>query len=268
MNDVIDPRAPQRVRHETRMRLLTATAVTDITPLMRRIRFSGDLEGFASPGHADHIKAFFFPAGVEPLLPPIGPNGAEFPPGTRPEMRDYTPRYWSQEEGWIDLDFVLHGDGPASGWASQAVPGSTLVIGGPRGSLVTPMTFDWYLLAGDETALPAIGRRIEELPAGARVLAVIEVDSASEEQRFQTQADLTMTYVHRNGAPAGTTGLVLDAVKATAFPQGTAYGYIAGEVTMAKSVREHLTAERGFLPEYVKAAGYWRLGVADAHEDH
>ncbi len=268
MTEATDPRAPQRVRHETRMRLLTATSVTDITPLMRRIRLEGDMDGFVSPAHADHIKAFFFPDGVEPLLPPIGPNGAEFPPGTRPQMRDYTPRYWNVAEGWIELDFVLHGDGPASGWAAGAKPGSTLVIGGPRGSLVIPMTFDWYLLAGDETALPAIGRRIEELPSGAKVLAVIEVDNAAEEQRFETVADLELIYVHRNGASAGTTSLVLDAIKAATFPQGVAYGYIAGEVTMAKAVRAHLTEERAFASEYVKAAGYWRLGVADAHEDH
>lgn len=266
--EALDPRAPQRVRHQTRMRLLTVETITDITPLMRRFRLGGDLAGFASPAHADHIKAFFFPEGVAPLLPPIGPNGAEFPPGTRPQMRDYTPRYWNVAEGWIELDFVLHGDGPASGWAAHAQPGDTLVIGGPRGSLVIPMAFDWYLLAGDETALPAIGRRIEELPAGARVIAVIEVDNAAEEQRFETAADLTLTYVHRNGAPAGTTGLVLEAVAATAFPQGVAYGYIAGEVNMARAVRAHLTEARGFASDYVKAAGYWRLGVADAQEDH
>ena len=102
-SDIFDPRAPQRVRHETRQRLLTVTAVPDITPRMRRFSFSGDMEGFASPGHADHIKVFFFPAGVEPKLVRIGPNGAEYAPGERPEMRDYTPRYWNVEAGTIVL---------------------------------------------------------------------------------------------------------------------------------------------------------------------
>jgi NADPH-dependent ferric siderophore reductase len=268
MTEALDPRAPQRVRHETRLRLLTVTAVTDITPLMRRFRLEGDMVGFASPGHADHIKAFFFPVGVTPLLPPIGPNGAEFAPGTRPEMRDYTPRYWNVEEGWIELDFVLHGDGPASSWAANATLGSTLVIGGPRGSVVVPMAYDWYLLVGDETALPAIGRRIEELPAGAKVVAVVEVDSPAEEQSFETAADLDLIYVHRNGAAAGTTSLLLDAVKGLTLPQGDAYSYVAGESSMSKSVRAHLCDERGFNPEWVKAAGYWLLGSADAKEPH
>ncbi len=268
MSETNDRRAPQRVRHDTRLRLLTVTAVTDITPKMRRIRLTGDMAGFASPGHADHIKAFFFPQGKVPKLPPIGPNGAEFAPDEFPEMRDYTPRYWDVEAGWIELDFVLHGDGPAAGWAAEARPGSTLVIGGPRGSLVIPMEFDWYLLAGDETALPAISRRIEELPSGADVLAIIEVDNPAEEQAFETRTNLRLTYLHRHGAPAGTTSLIPDAIAAMQFPEGEAYAYIAGEVSISRAVRAHLTEQRGFSPEYIKAAGYWRLGVADAHEDH
>lgn len=267
MTDIIDPRAPQRVRHETRMRLLEVVAVTDITPLMRRFRLKGDMTGFASPGHADHIKAFFFADGVEPFLVPIGPNGAQWP-GERPQMRDYTPRHWDVDAGWIELDFVLHGDGPASTWAAKATIGSKLVIGGPRGSLVVPPTYDWYLLAGDETALPALGRRIEELPAGSRVLAVIEVADKTEEQALATAADLSLTWLHRNGAPAGTTSLILDAIRGLTFPAGEAYAYIAGESTMSKAVRAHLTDERGFNPEYIKAAGYWLLGVADAQEPH
>lgn len=262
----IDPRAPQRVRHETRSRLLTVTQVTDLTPMMRRFRFVGDMTGFASPSHADHIKAFFFPEGVAPFLAPIGPNGAQWP-GERPQMRDYTPRAWDVDAGWIDLDFVLHGDGPASSWAANATIGSTLVIGGPRGSTVVPMTYDWYLLAGDETALPTLGRRIEELPKGAKVLAVIEVADAAEEQRFITDTDLALTYVHRSGQPAGSTSLVLDTIKALRFPEGAGYAYIAGEVTMAQAVRAELEA-RGFPAQYIKAAGYWRSGVADAQEDH
>lgn len=260
-------RAIQRIRHETRLRRLTVTAVTDITPLMRRIRLIGDMAGFASPGHADHIKAFFFGEGVPVELPPIGPNGVEFAPGTRPEMRDYTPRYFDAEAGTIELDFVLHGDGPAAGWAARVKPGDALVIGGPRGSLVVPAAFDWYLLAGDETALPAIGRRIEELPAGAKVIAVIEVADAAEEQRFESAADVTVIYVHRNGAEAGTTRLIEERVAGLALPEGEGYAFIAGEADMSRSLRAHLTG-RGMNPEWIKAAGYWKRGVADAHEPH
>ena len=268
MTETLDPRAPLRIRHETRMRLLEVIGITDITPRMRRISLQGDMTGFASAGHADHIKAFFFPAGVEPKTAPIGERGAEFADGEKPQMRDYTPHNWDIGKGTLELDFVLHGDGPASSWAFQAAIGQKLVIGGPRGSLVVPATYDWYLLVGDETALPALGRRIEELPAGALVVAIIEVEDAAEEQRFDTRTDLELIYCHRNGQPAGTTDLLLEAVKRQAFPNGTAYAYVAGESAMSKAVRAHLTEERGFKPEYVKAAGYWLLGVADAKEPH
>lgn len=168
MSEILDPRVPVRIRHETRLRLLTVTAVTDVTPKMRRISLQGDLEGFVSPSYCDHIKVFIFPAGIEPYVAPIGERGPEFPPEHKPQMRDYTPRFWDAVAGTLELDFVLHGDGPASGWAAQAKIGQTLVIGGPRGSFMVPTDFDWYLLAGDETALPAMGRRIESCPPAPR----------------------------------------------------------------------------------------------------
>lgn len=263
------PHTIEKIRHTTRMRLLDVAAVTDITPLMRRITLTGDLDGFVSLGHADHIKVFFPQPGTEPVIPVIGPNGAEFPEGTpRPEMRDYTPRFFDKAANTLDIDFVLHGDGPASSWAAQARPGQTLLIGGPRGSQVVPTDFDWYLLAGDETALPALARRLEELPAGAKVLAVIEVDNPAEEQSIDTRADLSLTYVHRNGRAAGTTDLILEAITGLQFLTGEAYAYIAGESGMSKRVRQHLTDQRGWNPEWIKAAGYWLLGTADAHEPH
>jgi len=266
MSSLTDARAPQRVRHETRMRLLDVVGVTDVTPLMRRISLSGDLEGFVSLGHADHIKAFFGEPGAAPIMPVLGPNGAEFPEGhPRPQMRDYTPRYFDAAANRLDIDFVLHGDGPASSWAAQAGIGQQLLIGGPRGSMLVPAAFDWYLLVGDETALPAIGRRIEELPPGAKVVAIIEVDSAAEEQSFVTAVDLSLTYVHRNGRPAGTTDLLLAAVTALDVPTGDAHAFVAGESAMSKSVRQHLVETRGFNPEWVRAPGYWVLGAADAH---
>lgn len=97
-------------------------------------------------------------------------------------MRDYTPRRFDLKTGELDIDFVLHGDGPASTWAAQAQPGQTLHIGGPRGSMVVPDMFDSYLLIGDETALLAIARRLEELSANCRATVVVEVENAAEEQ--------------------------------------------------------------------------------------
>src|SRR5690606_23462359 len=158
--------AIQRIRLETRMRLPQVIAVTRISPLMRRITLGGpELEGFLSPGYADHIKVLLFPEGQEPVKPQLHPEGLVFPDEVkRPAARDYTPRRFDAETLQLDIDFVMHGEGPASSWAARAEVGDRLLIGGPRGTLLVPSTFDWYLLVGDETALPAIGRRIGELP--------------------------------------------------------------------------------------------------------
>ncbi|MCF7697685.1 siderophore-interacting protein, partial [Mycetohabitans sp. B2] len=104
----------------------------------------------------------------------VGPDGVAFPEHhPRPPARDYTPRRYDRHAGELDLEFALHDAGPASAWARQAQPGQWLGVGGPRSSLVIPTDFDWHLLIGDDTALPAIARRLDELPADTRVATVI-----------------------------------------------------------------------------------------------
>ncbi|MGV3491711.1 MAG: siderophore-interacting protein [Devosia sp.] len=257
-------RTVERVRLDTRIRVLTVLAVTDLTPHMRRIRVGGpELKGFGSPNHADHIKLFFSADGSPLPRPELNPEGIAWPAGVpRPLMRDYTPRYFNTAERILDIDFVLHGDGPASTWASNARVGDELIIGGPRGSLLVPETFDWYLLVGDETALPAIGRRIEELlPTGKPVVAVIEVPEAADEQSFDAAPQLQVRWVHRTGLEAGAQNLLLPAVEATAFPEGVCYAFVAGEAQMSKALRQHLN-ERGLRDEYIRAPGYWTRGQA------
>src|SRR5690606_1106708 len=141
------------------------------------------------------VKLFFAPPGAPLALPEIGPNGLSFPAGARPEGRDYTPRRIDLAAGEVVIDFVLHGDGPAARWAASAGPGDTVGVGGPRASFVVREPYDWYLLAGDETALPAIGRRIEELPAGAVAIAVVEIADAGERQIVHAAARLELRWV-------------------------------------------------------------------------
>ncbi len=181
-------RVARRVRHQTTTRLVQVRSVAHITPKMVRVILGGDeLAGFVSAAHDDHVKLFFpLPGEDKPALPPLGPNGRAFAEGApRPPMRDYTPRRYDAAANTLTIDFVLHGEGPATTWAAQAKPGDFLGVGGPRGSFVVPDDFDWYLFAGDESALPAIGRRLGELPATARALVVAEVEDAGEEQQIR-----------------------------------------------------------------------------------
>src|SRR6218665_235826 len=252
MNMTVINRTLERIRLETRTRILTVVSVTDITPHMRRIRVGGpELEGFQSPGHADHIKVFLSADGRPLPRPERHPDGLVWPDDVpKPFMRDYTPRYFDPAALTLDLDFVLHGDGPASTWAQNATVGDQLLIGGPRGPLVVPDGFDWSLLVGDEPALPAIGRRIEELPAGKPVLAIIEVPEAADEQRFVTKAAVEMQWVHSNGLEAGAQNMLLPKLAGLEFPPGDGYAFVAGEAEMSKAVKGHL-AHRGLNPEYI-----------------
>ena len=259
---VID-RTLERIRLETRTRILTVISVTDITPHMRRIRVGGpELEGFSSPGHADHIKVFLSADGRPLPRPERHPDGLVWPDDVpKPFMRDYTPRYHDPVALTLDLDFVLHGVGPASTWAANAKVGEQLVIGGPRGTIRVPEAFDWYFLAGDETALPAIGRRIEELPANKPVLAIIEVPEKADEQAFVARENLTIHWLHRNGIEAGARNLILELAASTPFHAGEGFAFVAGEAQMAKAMRAHLVT-RGFNNDYIRAAGYWVWGEA------
>jgi NADPH-dependent ferric siderophore reductase len=141
-------------------------------------------------------------------------------------------------------------------------------VAGPRGSLVVPDTFDWYLLAGDETALPAIGRRLQELRAGVRVFAFIEADGVEDEQHFETSADLRVVWLHRKGAEPGTTDLLKRAVRAFDAPSGDSYAWAAGEASSMNALRRLLLDERGVNKDRMKVRGYWKRGVTDHQEPH
>lgn len=264
-------RVARRIRHETKLRLLEVRRVTDITPKMRRVTLGGEqLAGFVSAAHDDHAKIFFpHPGQDKPLLPTPGPNGPVYPAGAAPpEKRDYTPRRYDAGANELDIDFVLHGDGPAGNWAAQAQPGQFLGVGGPRGSFVIADDFDWYLLAGDETALPAIGRRLEELPPSARALVVVEVADASEEQAFGGVAKVETAWLHRNGAAPGAIDRLLPALGGLWLPPGDGYAWVAAEATVAKALRHLLVEERGLSKERVKAAAYWKRGAVAVHETY
>lgn len=238
-----------RHRHELKRRVLTVTNTHRITPNMIRITLqSDDLGDFVSLGPDDHVKLFF--------------QGD----GDKPEMRDYTPRAFDTAARTLTLDFAVHGEGPAQEWAEAAKPGDLLHIGGPRGSAVVAPVFDWYLLIGDETALPAIGRWIEEMPAGTHVTSLATVESEAEQQQFDTAATHQPIWVHRPLNLAADPAPLLQALRHITLPPGKGFIWIAAEAGVARAARDHVLSERGHPKEWLKASGYWLLGESDAHQ--
>ncbi|SSW66745.1 NADPH-dependent ferric-chelate reductase [Achromobacter veterisilvae] len=261
----------ERVRHDLKMRALTVASVERIAGLLARVTFTGDdLHDFVSASFDDHVKLFFpEDPSQPPALPTAGPDGVKFPEGApKPAARDYTPRRYDTARKELVIDFVLHGDGPASTWAEQAAPGQQLGIGGPRGSFVVPTGFDWHVLIGDETALPAIARRLEELPAAAQALVLIEVPAESNEIPLATRAQASVRWLHRNGTAPGHSILLLDAARELRLPPGEGYVWVAAESAVAKALREIMVGRHGIDKSRIRAASYWKRGAAAVHESH
>lgn len=246
-----------RVNHDIKRRKLEVLRVIDLTPRMRRITLGGpQLEGFISLGTDDHVKLIFAQTAEEQAALETFVPGAPGD-GPRPVMRDYTPRRYDAETGELDIDFVLHGDGPAATWAAQAKPGQSLHIAGPRGSMIVPDIFDSYLLIGDETALPAIARRVESLAANRSALVVVEIADSSEQQTLHSLAQVDVIWIVRGEQDLVTVTRRLE------MPEGELYAWVATEAALSRKVRHVLLNEFGLNEATVKTVGYWRLDESD-----
>ncbi|MER5543679.1 siderophore-interacting protein [Streptomyces sp. NPDC002589] len=231
-----------------------------LTPHMRRVVLGGEgLAGFAADTCTDHyVKLLFGPAGVtypEPF--DLERIRAEFPREQWPVTRTYTVRAWDPEHRELTLDFVVHGDeGLAGPWAARVQPGETVRFIGPGGAYTPDPAADWHLLAGDESALPAIARSLEALPAGARAHAFVEVAGPEEEQKIDS--DVEVVWLHRGDRPVG--AALVEAVRALEFPPGRVHAFVHGEASWVKELRRLLRVERDIPREDLSISGYWRLG--------
>jgi NADPH-dependent ferric siderophore reductase len=254
-----------------KVRRLEVLRAERITPHMVRVTFGGeDLADYETQGPDDDFRIFFpLPGQDRPLLPTLGEGGFVWPEeAQRPQNREYTPRRFDPATRELQVDFVVHGDGPGSVWADNAAPGHLAGSVGPRRSRVMSPQVTEYLLFGDESALPSIGRRLEELPAGVNVRAFVEVADASEEQQIESRANVDLTWLHRNGAEPGASNLLEHAARSiTTLPEGT-FAWVSGEAGSIRMVRRHLLNDLGVPPAWLRFTGYWKRTIPnwDHHE--
>ncbi|MEU2560683.1 siderophore-interacting protein [Streptomyces longispororuber] len=231
-----------------------------LTPHMQRVVLGGDgLAEFTVGDCTDHyVKVLFAPAGVtypEPF--DLQRVREELPREQWPVTRTYTVRWWDPQARELALDFVVHGDeGLAGPWALRARPGETVRLLGPGGAYAPDPAADWHLIAGDESALPAIAAALEALPEGAEVRAFVEVEGPEEEQKISTDAEVV--WLHRQGRPVGQA--LVEAVRALEFPAGTPQAFVHGEAGFVKEIRRLLRVEHQVPRERLSVSGYWRLG--------
>ncbi|MEU4448776.1 siderophore-interacting protein [Actinosynnema sp. NPDC050801] len=234
-----------------------------IAPQMVRVVLGGEgLAGFAVGPYTDSYVKLAFP--LEDVLYPepfdLGAIRAAMPRDKWPRTRTYTVRKWDADAGELWIDFVTHGDsGVAGPWAAKAQPGDVLHFAGPGGGYAPDPDVAWHLMAGDESAWPAIAAALEALPAGARAEVFVEVDGPEDEQAVRTAGEVDLRWLHRGGGPRGR--LVVAAVEALPFPEGVVQVFVHGEANMVKDLRGHLKLDRGVPREQMSISGYWRLGA-------
>ncbi|WP_110666044.1 siderophore-interacting protein [Salinicola halophilus] len=227
---------------KTPPRPFTVLARQQVTPHMLRLTLGGDgMTDFPADQPSAHIKLVF----------PTDGEG-------RDRMRTYTVRAQRGDE--IDVDFVLHEDGgPASSWAAGAQPGDDILIAGPGPVKRLPEDAEWNLLVGDMTSLPAIGANLERLPPYARGHVIVEVSDEADEQTFDLPAGMTIEYLI-NPHPGSDSDLLVNAVKALAWPAGRLGIWVACEFSGMRKLRRHLIDERGVDRRAIYLSSYWKRG--------
>lgn len=243
-------------------RLMTVVDGAHITPHMRRIRLSGgELTRFSSRLNL-HCKLLIPPVDRPPKWPSLDANGRfRWPEGPgRPIVRKYTIRNIDATAGWLDIDFVLHDDqGPGSAWAAAARPGDIVGLVGPGGRSVPSAST--YLLAGDETALPAMARLLETLPSTARGVALIEVANPAEEQKIDNRTGIEIRWLHRDRAASPLSA----AIMALPTPElaGNLFAWVSCEFTAFKTIRSHVRSRWNLPKENHLITSYWRRGMSE-----
>ncbi|MEU4835789.1 siderophore-interacting protein [Streptosporangium sp. NPDC023615] len=261
------------------LREVEVVRTVDITPGMRRVMLSGEqlrafttADGFARPafessGFDDDLGFYFpYPGQRDPVLPVQGEAKLIVPKDPRPLSRTYTVRRWDPKAGELDVDFVKHGVGAGTTWAYRAQPGDRIHLSGPSTSKAFPVGADWLFVAGDDTALPAIGRLLDELPPDARAQVFIEIAEDAHRQELRELPGVDVTWLVRPGVTAGTVSPLTEAVRGAEWWPGQAFAWLAGEHKAVRDIRRHLVEDRGVPKEDIDFAGYWRRSKVVALE--
>ena len=237
-----------------------------ITPSMVRVVLGGPgLHGFEMPDATD--------AYVNVAIPPTrAPYDAVFEPRAVreahaeevwPFRRRYTVRAWDDVRRLLTLDFVVHGaNGIAGPWAADVAPGDVLVFEGPGSGYRPDPEADWHLMAGDESALPAVAASLEAVPAGRTVVVRLVCDGPDHEVPLDSPGDLDLQWLHRAGADEDV-DLLADAVADLDFPEGRVHAFVHGEAQEIRLVRRHLLTERGLDRRDMSCSPYWRRTMTD-----
>ncbi|MEU6249978.1 siderophore-interacting protein [Glycomyces sp. NPDC047010] len=278
-------------------------ALRRLSPSFLRVTFAGDtLAHFADNGNDQRFKLIFpAPACGFDKMPRSERWYSELralPEQEQCGVRTYTVRAVRPELGEVDVDMVVHEAGanehcgPALRWLQTVQVGDELLLLGPDARFDGPHGgVDFHapegadlLIAGDETAAPAIAAILEDLPVTARGKVFIEVPTAADVLELDAPEEVEVHWLPREGAVWGDklVPAVTDAARAMDFgatgefeetgeemiwdaPQAPvsagAYVWIAAETGVVKTLRFTIRKELGLPKESGAFMGYWRNGM-------
>jgi NADPH-dependent ferric siderophore reductase len=263
-------RSPTTVRarrEPPRFRRVTVRRVEHLGPRVVRVTLAGpDLEGLTVEDPAASVRLLLPSLRAQPLLIPSW-NGNEFllPDGRRPTIRTFTPRRVDPEARELDVEIVIHGDGAASSWAEAAKPGDPAAISGPGRGYALDRDAPAFLLAGDETAIPAISQLLDALPADTPVQVHLEVAHPDARRALPDHPRATVEWCDLPpGASAG--DALVAAVRGADLAPGTRV-WAAGEAAAVQRIRRHLFEDRKLLRAQASVRGYWKYGRSGDTDD-
>lgn len=251
------PHKARKIRHPIKTRMIEVIKKQLISPSLLSISFAGDtLDDFLSLTFDDHIKLFFpEPGETLPILPKVtAEGGLDFSAG-RSIMRDFTPRKYSNAAKELEIQFVLHGDGPASTWAQSANVGDLLGIGGPKTSFIMPEDMDWLMLIGDQTAFPAIARCLDELNRDIPITLILKIEAADQKILFERRENLTIVWV----VAANDSPVFAHTVRDYTLPTGQGFVWAAGEASSMQLIHSYLVDTHHMEKGRVRVSNYWKL---------
>ena len=194
---------------------------------------------------------------------------ADLPPAKQPVVRTLTVRRADPAAREIAIDVVVHGEHGAAGlWAATAEPGQPVYLMGPSGAYAPDPAADWHLLAGDETALPAISVALEALPANAIGQAFIEIAGPEDEIPLTAPPGVRVDWIYRGGRAdligedrAGDFAPLIEAVKSAPWLPGQVHAFVHGEAqAVMHNLRPYIRKDREVDAKWASISGYWRRG--------
>ena len=234
---------------------------------MVRLTLGG--EGFAAFRNKEatdkYVKLLFADPELG-LTPPYDMDElrAVLPQERMPVRRTYTVRSVNEAAGTLQIDFVVHGEeGLAGPWAANAQPGDLVCFSGPGGMYFPSEDADWHLLAGDESALPAIAAALEKMHRSARGEAYIEVAGEKDEIKLRAPKGVNVHWLHRGGTFTPETTKLVAAVMAGPWHEGEVQVFAHGEREMVKALRRFLADEKGLHRKQLSLSAYWAFGRAE-----